>query len=177
MVQGMATGKPRAGRILVFILAACAAVTARPLPAAAQDSKQSLKTLSSKELEAVRPLVGRWDQLRRQSQKLVFLTDCHGYDGYHVHVELLGDRARVRVESQDTWDFDVAGVKLAKDGSITLRMVTGETLKYARSRDDKRVSHWSGRVKGLGLVDGLYVHSDVEGAFPVVEPAPGECDN
>ena len=133
--------------------------------------------LSSEELGAVRQLVGRWDKLTRQSQGLVFWTDCHGNDGYHIHIEILGDRVKVRVESQDTWDFNVDGVQLAKDGSITLRMLTGETLKYARSRDDKRVSHWTGRVDGLGLVDGLYVHSDVEDAFPVVVPGAGECDD
>ena len=133
--------------------------------------------LSSEELGAVQQLMGRWDQLKRQSQGLVFRTDCYGNDGYHIHIEILGDRVKVRVESQDTWDFNVERVQLAKDGSLTLRMLTGETLKYARARDDKRVSHWTGRVDGLGLVDGLYVHSDVEDAFPVVVPGAGECDN
>ncbi|MBN1207346.1 MAG: hypothetical protein JXB05_20860 [Myxococcaceae bacterium] len=131
--------------------------------------------LSSEERSAVRQLAGRWGQVRRESQGLVFWYDCYGNDGIEIHIELLGERVGVRLESNDIWEFDVGGVRLAEDGSITLRMLTGETLKHTRSRDDKRVSHWTGLMDSFGLVDGLFVHSDEKDAFPVVGPGPGEC--
>lgn len=133
--------------------------------------------LSPEELEWVRPLVGRWGQVTQESQGLAFWVDCYGNDGIGIHIERVGKRVRVHLENQDTWDFDVGEVQAVPDGSITLRMLNGVTLKHARSSDDKRVSRWTGVADTFGPVDGLYVHSDVMDAFPTVEPGPGECDN
>jgi hypothetical protein len=126
--------------------------------------------LSSEEQEAIRPLMGSWGQVTREAQGLVFWVDCYGNDGTQLYIEWLGGLLRVRRATQEDLDFDVGGVQLGKDGSITLKMVTGESLKHARSRDDKRVSNWT------GLADGLFVHEEHKDAFPLVEPAPGEYD-
>jgi hypothetical protein len=127
--------------------------------------------LSAEQQEAIRPLMGRWEQVTREGQGYAFWFDCRANRGTRLRLEWHGGVLKVRRDTQEEVQFDVGGVQLARDGSITLKMVTGETLKHARSRDDKRVSSWTG-----GLADGLFVHDEVKGDFPTVEPAPGECD-
>lgn len=126
--------------------------------------------LSSKEQEALRPLLGGWNQVFRKSGSFSFWTNCHAESGVHFNIQWVEGRLRVIQSTQEDVHYDVGGVQLAKDGSITLKMMTGQSLKHVRLRDDKRVSSLT------GLEDGLFVHEELRDAFPVEEPAPGECD-
>ncbi|KFA87009.1 hypothetical protein Q664_50685 [Archangium violaceum Cb vi76] len=130
--------------------------------------------LSPEELGTVQRLAGRWRGLARQPQGLALWRDCLGNEGTRVYIVVRENRVSVIVDTQEALEFDVGGVQLAKDGSITLRMLDGATLKHALSRDDKRAS----RLTGSGNVraDGLFVHDSQKNAFPLVPPRPGECD-
>jgi hypothetical protein len=136
--------------------------------------------LPSEELGAVQQLVGTWSELARRPRGFVRSYDCYENQGLRIHIEMLGNRVKVRLESQDYIDLDVGGVQLAKDGSITLRMVSGPTLKHTISRDDKRVSRWIGTAAGdlfdSYTANGFFVKSALEDAFPLEGPGPGECD-
>jgi hypothetical protein len=130
--------------------------------------------LSPEEREAVLRLVGRWRGLARKPRGLALWRDCLGNEGTRVYIELRESRVSVGVDTQEAVEFDVGDVQLAKDGSVTLRMLDGATLKHERSRDDKRVSRLTG--SGDVSVNGLFVHDSQKDAFPLVEPAPGDCE-
>lgn len=124
------------------------------------------------QLEALRRLEGNWTKLERTAQGLVTGHSC-GHP-LAVHLAMHEDHAQVELDlAQDSIHFDVWGVQLAKDGSITLMASNGETLKYALVPEDKRVARWT--FPGKDDFKGLFVHSDQEKAFPV-DP-PKDCDD
>jgi hypothetical protein len=128
--------------------------------------------LSSEELAMAREMEGKWTRLQRGAKGLVIQEYCDGHTPT-VDLEVLDDRVKIELFiGQDSAMFDVGGVQLAKDGSMTLMKLNGETLKYAISRGDKRVSRWTSSE--YDTISGLFVHSDEKDAFPV--DSPENCD-
>jgi hypothetical protein len=117
-------------------------------------------------------LMGTWTQLTRRSGRLVIQRSCAG-DPMQIRVDDLGGQVRAYLQfGEDGTDFDVVGVEF-NNGTTVFKKLNGGTLKHAISREDKRVSTWT--YVEYEPLNGLFVHSAVKDAFPVVEPE--KCDD
>ncbi|WNG13716.1 hypothetical protein [Cystobacter fuscus] len=132
--------------------------------------------LSEEEETAIQQLVGTWRQPTRTSQGFVLAPDCRGHEKLRLRIEMTGHHVSVYFEDEDTFEQDVGGVQLAKDGSITFRVLDGGMIRHKISPDDNRMSLWTLNWTGMGE-NSLFVNPSHVDDFPEVKPDPKECEN
>lgn len=130
--------------------------------------------LSLAEVGWARKVGGTWTGLERAAQGLVLRTPCDGNPST-VRVEVLGAQVKVHLElhEKEPTEFDVVGVQLAEDGSVTLRGLNGETLTRALWSEAEHAARWT--YSASDSFSGLFVHSAFLSDFPVVEFSYGDC--
>jgi hypothetical protein len=139
---------------------------ARPLP----EVSKSQHVLSDEALRLLRPLEGAWSKLTRANQEFFIAVPCSWHGSVQQIILTAGERrADVQIEiGQDSLAMVVVSVQRARDGTLTLTGKNGETLKYAHSTEDKRMSRWT--YSAYDGINGLFVHAKDEQPFRGEEP-------
>ncbi|QRN97002.1 hypothetical protein JRI60_49950 [Archangium violaceum] len=133
----------------------------------------SIGVLTPEELQLASQLEGSWIGLTQQSGGLVIKHGCDG-SADKINVRMLGEQVQIDLDSGPYGHaLDVAGVQRARDGSITFRALTGDTLTYTSRRDGTHVSNWA--FPEHAVFNGPFVDADHQDIFPVVEETG--CDS